>query len=387
VEHADENFLQAAFVLPLLVHAMDQPRIGQSEGPIGLILAPTRELAHQIAHESKRFGKSLGVKVTLIVGGDPKFEQFKALRDGGAEIVVGTPGRLLDMVKMKACTFKRCTYLVLDEADRMFDMGFEPQVRSVIGQIRPDRQTLLFSATFKPMVERLASSALQNPVRIVVGSVGAVNENVKQIVEVFGNDDQKFQWLKQRIPQLSSEGGVVIFALTRGGCAELANDLRAAGFPTCSIHGETDQADREGMIKMFKRQEVKLLVATDIAARGLDIKHVKNVINYEPAKNIDWYTHRIGRTGRAGQKGTAYTLLTARNSSFAEILMRSFQKSEQPVPPALAALASRKGGAPRGGRGRGFSFDQRGRGHRRGGGGRDGNAGSRTNVSFVRSSE
>mmetsp|Transcript_24666 Transcript_24666/g.97395 ORF Transcript_24666/g.97395 Transcript_24666/m.97395 type:complete len:142 (+) Transcript_24666:2092-2517(+) len=141
------------------------------------------------------------------------------------------------------------------------------------------------------------------------------------------------------------------------------------------------------MMRMFKRQEVKLLVATDIAARGLDIKHVKNVVNYEPAKNIDWHTHRIGRTGRAGQKGTAYTLLTSRNSSFAELLMRSFQRSDQPVPPALAALASRKSGAPRGGRGRGFSFDQRGRGHRGGRGGRDGNTGSRANISFVRSSE
>mmetsp|Transcript_10683 Transcript_10683/g.32697 ORF Transcript_10683/g.32697 Transcript_10683/m.32697 type:complete len:388 (-) Transcript_10683:116-1279(-) len=380
---------------------MDQPHVGQSEGPIGLIVAPTRELAGQIAQEAKRFGKPLGIKVTLIVGGDPKFEQYKALRDGGAEIVVGTPGRLLDMIKMKACSFRRCTYLVLDEADRMFDMGFEPQVRSIIGQIRPDRQTLLFSATFKPNVEMLASAALTDPVRIVVGAVGAVNENVTQIVEVFGNEDQKFDWLIKNIPRMSEQGSIVIFVLTRGACAQVANKLRGAGLPTCSIHGETDQADREGMLRMFKRQEVNLLVATDIAARGLDIKHVKHVVNYEPAKNMDWHTHRIGRTGRAGEKGTAYTLLTPKNSSFAEQLVRSFQRSSVPVPPALAALANRRrgdrgffphqsgmhpgegrggfsAGADRQGRG-GFSF----RGGRGGRGGRDrGRPGGRGKVGF-----
>lgn len=170
----------AAFVLPMIVHIMDQEELGKGEGPISVILVPTRELAHQIYNETKKFSKVHGIRVSGVYGGMSKFEQFKELK-AGCEVVIATPGRLIDMIKMKAFTMSRATYIVLDEADRMFDLGFEPQIRSVVGQIRPDRQTLLFSATMPRRVERLAREILTDPVRIAVGEVGRANEDITQV--------------------------------------------------------------------------------------------------------------------------------------------------------------------------------------------------------------
>lgn len=170
----------AAFVLPMMVHIMDQPELGKGEGPIGVICAPTRELAQQIYSEAKKFAKVYGIRISGVYGGMSKFEQFKELK-AGCEVVVATPGRLIDMIKMKALTMQRATYLVLDEADRMFDLGFEPQIRSIVGQIRPDRQTLLFSATMPKRVERLAREILTDPIRVTVGEVGSANEDITQV--------------------------------------------------------------------------------------------------------------------------------------------------------------------------------------------------------------
>lgn len=170
----------AAFVLPMLVHIMDQAELGKGEGPIGVICAPTRELAQQIYSETKKFAKAYGIRISGVYGGMSKFEQFKELK-AGCEVVVATPGRLIDMIKMKALTMLRTTYLVLDEADRMFDLGFEPQIRSIVGQIRPDRQTSLFSATMPKRVERLAREVLADPIRVTVGEIGSANEDITQV--------------------------------------------------------------------------------------------------------------------------------------------------------------------------------------------------------------
>ena len=200
----------AAYLLPFIVHAMDQPPLQKGDGPIGLVLAPTHELAEQVTMEARKFAKGDGLRAVGVWGGVGKYEQLKELK-AGADIVVGTPGRLLELIRPKGgqpsgLSLRRVTYVVLDEADRMFSLGFEPQVRSLLGQVRPDRQTVLFSATFRPALERLARDALSEPVRVTVGEVGEANDDVTQVVEVLPNADAKWGWLVARLPTLPKRG-------------------------------------------------------------------------------------------------------------------------------------------------------------------------------------
>lgn len=213
----------AAFLWPMLVHIMDQKELGPGDGPIGLILAPTRELSLQIYQEAKKFGKIYNISVCCCYGGGSKWEQSKALEQG-AEIVVATPGRMIDMVKMKATNLQRVTYLVLDEADKMFNLGFEPQVRSICNHVRPDRQTMLFSATFKKRIERLARDVLTDPVRIMHGDLGEANEDITQHVIVMNNPAHKWNWLLAKMVELLSEGTVLIF-VTKKADAEQVSSL------------------------------------------------------------------------------------------------------------------------------------------------------------------
>ncbi|KAL7300748.1 hypothetical protein TKK_0006725 [Trichogramma kaykai] len=329
----------AAFIWPMLIHIMDQKELEEGDGPIGLILAPTRELSQQIYQEAKKFGKVYNIRVVCCYGGGSKWEQSKAL-EGGAEIVVATPGRLIDLVKMKATNLTRVTFLVLDEADRMFDMGFEPQVRSICNHVRPDRQTLLFSATFKRRIEKLARDILTDPIRIVQGDVGEANTDVTQNVLVFYNNLLgKWNWLNHNLVEYLSSGSVLIFVTKKLNAEELANNLKLKEFDVLLLHGDMDQIERNKVITAFKRKEVNILVATDVAARGLDIPHIRTVINYDIARDIDTHTHRIGRTGRAGEKGTAYTLVTEKDKEFAGHLVRNLEGANQEVPKSLMDLA------------------------------------------------
>ncbi|XP_077515636.1 ATP-dependent RNA helicase DDX42 [Amblyomma americanum] len=330
----------AAFIWPLLTHIMDQRELAPGEGPIGLILAPTRELAQQIYLEAKRFGKVYGVAAACCFGGGSKWEQSKALEEG-AEIVVATPGRMIDMIKMKATNLERVTFLVLDEADRMFDMGFEPQVRSICDHVRPDRQTLMFSATFKRKVERLARDVLTDPVKVVQGDVGEANEDVTQIVLVMPSNPptSKWNWLTTHLVEFTSVGSVLIFVTKKANSEELANNLKAHDHNVGLLHGDMDQNDRTKVIASFKKKDFPILVATDVAARGLDIPHVKTVVNYDIARDIDTHTHRVGRTGRAGEKGVAYTLITDKEKEFAGHLVRNLEGASQQVPQSLMDLA------------------------------------------------
>lgn len=329
----------AAFIWPMLVHIMDQKELKAGDGPIGLILAPTRELSQQIYQEAKKFGKVYNVQVCCCYGGGSKWEQSKAL-EGGAEIVVATPGRMIDLVKMKATNLTRVTFLVLDEADRMFDMGFEPQVRSICNHVRPDRQTLLFSATFKKKVEKLARDVLTDPVRIVQGDVGEANADVTQHAITFHNNPTgKWTWLLQNLVEFLSSGSLLIFVTKKLNAEELANNLKLKEFDVLLLHGDMDQVERNKVITAFKRKEVSTLVATDVAARGLDIPHIRTVVNYDVARDIDTHTHRIGRTGRAGEKGTAYTLVTEKDKEFAGHLVRNLEGANQEVPKSLLDLA------------------------------------------------
>ncbi|XP_058461078.1 ATP-dependent RNA helicase DDX42 [Malaya genurostris] len=328
----------AAFLWPMLVHIMDQKELGSGDGPIGLILAPTRELSLQIYQEAKKFGKVYNISVCCCYGGGSKWEQSKAL-ELGAEIVVATPGRMIDMVKMKATNLRRVTYLVLDEADKMFNMGFEPQVRSICNHVRPDRQTLLFSATFKKRIERLARDVLTDPVRIIHGDLGEGNEDITQHILLFSNPTQKWIWLLENIVQLLSEGSVLIFVTKKADAEQVANSLILQEYDPVLLHGDMDQSDRNTVITKFKRREADIMVATDVAARGLDIPHIRTVVNYDIARDIDTHTHRIGRTGRAGEKGTAYTLVMEKDKEFAGHLVRNLEGVNQEVPDELMKLA------------------------------------------------
>ncbi|XP_011155541.1 ATP-dependent RNA helicase DDX42 [Solenopsis invicta] len=329
----------AAFIWPMLVHIMDQRELKAGDGPIGLILAPTRELSQQIYQEAKKFGKVYNIQVCCCYGGGSKWEQSKAL-ESGAEIVVATPGRMIDLVKMKATNLTRVTFLVLDEADRMFDMGFEPQVRSICNHVRPDRQTLLFSATFKKKVEKLARDILTDPIRIVQGDVGEANTDVTQHVIMFHNNPSgKWNWLLQNLVEFLSAGSLLIFVTKKLNAEELANNLKLKEFDVLLLHGDMDQLERNKVITAFKKKDVSTLVATDVAARGLDIPHIKTVVNYDVARDIDTHTHRIGRTGRAGEKGTAFTLVTEKDKEFAGHLVRNLEGANQEVPKSLMDLA------------------------------------------------
>ncbi|XP_029013762.1 ATP-dependent RNA helicase DDX42 [Betta splendens] len=328
----------AAFIWPMLVHIMDQKELETGEGPIAVIVCPTRELCQQIHAECKRFGKAYSLRSVAVYGGGSMWEQAKALQEG-AEIVVCTPGRLIDHVKKKATSLQRVTYLVFDEADRMFDMGFEYQVRSIASHVRPDRQTLLFSATFRKKIERLARDILMDPIRVVQGDIGEANEDVTQVVEMLPSGTDKWGWLTRRLVEFTSSGSVLIFVTKKANCEELATNLNQEGYSLGLLHGDMDQSERNKVISDFKKKNLPVLVATDVAARGLDIPSIRTVVNYDVARDIDTHTHRIGRTGRAGEKGVAYTLLTNKDTSFAGDLVRNLEGANQGVSKELMDLA------------------------------------------------
>lgn len=257
----------------------------------------------------------------------------------GAEIVVATPGRIIDHIKGNATNLQRVTFLVLDEADRMFELGFEPQVRSVCNHVRPDRQTLLFSATFRKRIEKLAKDALNDPIRISQGITGQANEDVTQHVLVLADQQAKRNWLFSHMIELLSAGSVLVFVTKKIDAEQVANDLKVKEFDCLLLHGDMEQAERNKVIMAFKKNDCSLLVATDVAARGLDIPHIRTVVNFDTARDIDTHTHRIGRTGRAGMHGNAYTLLTEKDKEFAGHIVRNLEAAHQDVPQEVLDLA------------------------------------------------
>ena len=327
-----------AYLWPLLIHAAYQPELKEGDGPIGLICAPTRELCQQIYHQAKKFSKAYNLTSCCVYGGGNKYEQTLALKEG-CEILVATPGRLINLVKAKATNFLRITYLVFDVADRMFDMGFEQQVQSIANHVRPDRQTLLFSATFRKKVECLCRDVLTDPVRIVIGDLGEANTDITQLVHVVSDATQKWHWLLGHLVEFVSAGSVLLFVTKKADSEGVATSLRQGGFWCGLIHGDMGQSDRDDVITQFKKQSFPILVATDVAARGLDIPAIKTVVNYDVAKNIDTHVHRIGRTGRAGEKGMAHTLVLPKDTNFAGDLVRNMEVADQAIPEELMQLA------------------------------------------------
>ncbi|XP_012736940.2 probable ATP-dependent RNA helicase DDX46 [Fundulus heteroclitus] len=328
-----------AFLLPMFRHIMDQRPLEDGEGPISVIMTPTRELALQITKECKKLSKPLGLRVVCVYGGTGISEQIAELKRG-AEIIVCTPGRMIDMLGAnsgRVTNLRRATYVVLDEADRMFDMGFEPQVMRIIDNVRPDRQTVMFSATFPRAMEALARRILAKPIEVQVGGRSVVCSDVEQHVLVI-DEDQKFLKLLEILGHYQEKGSVIIFVDKQEHADGLLKDLMKASYPCLSLHGGIDQYDRDSIINDFKTGVCRLMVATSVAARGLDVKHLILVVNYNCPNHYEDYVHRAGRTGRAGNKGYAYTFITDDQARYAGDILKALELSGSPVPPELEQL-------------------------------------------------
>ena len=301
----------------------------------------------------------------------------------GAQIVIATPGRLNDLLNFSCADGSEVLRLegvqtvVLDEADRMCDMGFEEDIKKIIGFMPPVKQVLFFTATWPKSVARVASSILKNPIQVSIGSHDELraNASIKQVVQVT-DQSSKRNLLMQLIKKECVEGTkTIIFANKKYVCDELESELWEAGYSVAAIHGDKTQQDREWAIKELKAGKMRLLVATDVAARGIDIKELEMVINYDFPMNVEDYVHRIGRTGRAGASGTAHTFFTNADGKHAKELVKIMKQAKQEVPSSLDALGRGGGGGGGGGKwgGRGGG----GGGNRWGGGGGGGRGGGR----------
>ncbi|XP_039974116.1 probable ATP-dependent RNA helicase DDX17 isoform X1 [Xiphias gladius] len=341
-----------SYLLPAIVHINHQPYLERGDGPICLVLAPTRELAQQVQQVAYDYGKSSRIKSTCVYGGAPKGPQIRDL-ERGVEICIATPGRLIDFLEAGKTNLRRCTYLVLDEADRMLDMGFEPQIRKIVDQIRPDRQTLMWSATWPKEVRQLAEDFLKDYVQINVGALElSANHNILQIVDVCmeSEKDHKLIQLMEEI-MAEKENKTIIFVETKKRCDDLTRRMRRDGWPAMCIHGDKSQPERDWVLSEFRSGKAPILIATDVASRGLDVEDVKFVINYDYPNSSEDYIHRIGRTARSTNKGTAYTFFTPGNLRQARELIRVLEEARQAINPKLLQLVDNgRGGGGGGGR-------------------------------------
>ncbi|XP_045928948.1 probable ATP-dependent RNA helicase DDX17 [Micropterus dolomieu] len=341
-----------SYLLPAIVHINHQPYLERGDGPICLVLAPTRELAQQVQQVAYDYGKSSRIKSTCVYGGAPKGPQIRDL-ERGVEICIATPGRLIDFLEAGKTNLRRCTYLVLDEADRMLDMGFEPQIRKIVDQIRPDRQTLMWSATWPKEVRQLAEDFLKDYVQINVGALElSANHNILQIVDVCmeSEKDNKLLQLMEEI-MAEKENKTIIFVETKKRCDDLTRRMRRDGWPAMCIHGDKSQPERDWVLSEFRSGKAPILIATDVASRGLDVEDVKFVINYDYPNSSEDYIHRIGRTARSTNKGTAYTFFTPGNIRQARELIRVLEEARQAINPKLLQLVDNgRGGSGGGGR-------------------------------------
>ena len=317
----------AAFGLPLLGRL--NPR---DFGAQALVLCPTRELANQVASEIRRLARyQSNLKVVVLCGGQPIGPQIGSL-EHGAHVVVGTPGRLKDHLRKKTLKLSRLKVLVLDEADRMLDMGFSEDLDTIIRQTPRDRQTLLFSATFPEDIASISGQYQRNPTRVTVSVQVAANQIEQRVYEVARRD--KLDAL-QGLLQAEQPSAAVIFCQTKDAVRELEQNLRAAGAFVLSLHGDLEQRERDQVLVQFKQQSCRLLIATDVAARGLDIEALPMVVNFDIPLDADVYVHRIGRTGRADAQGLAVTLMTSRERHRLEAI-------ESRIETSLIALSAPK---------------------------------------------
>ncbi|KAJ5480685.1 Pre-mRNA-splicing ATP-dependent RNA helicase prp28 [Penicillium diatomitis] len=346
----------ASFLLPLLVYISELPRLDEFEwrkndGPYAIVLAPTRELAQQIEIEAKKFTQPLGFNVVSIVGGHSIEEQAFSLRDG-AEIIIATPGRLVDCIERRMLVLSQCCYVIMDEADRMIDLGFEEPVNKILDALpvtneKPDteeaenpramqqhlggrdryRQTMMYTATMPAAVERIARKYLRRPAIITIGGVGEAVDTVEQRVEMISGEDKR----KKRLAEILTSGDfrppIIVFVNIKRNCDAIAREIKQMGFSSVTLHGSKTQDQREAALASVRSGSTDVLVATDLAGRGIDVPDVSLVINFNMATSIESYTHRIGRTGRAGKSGVAITFLGSEDSDVMYDLKQMLIKS------------------------------------------------------------
>lgn len=334
-----------AFLLPAILQIQSERALVRGDGPICLVLAPTRELAQQIEIEAQRVLPK-AMRCCVIYGGVSKGPQITALEQG-VHILVCTPGRLVDLIEQGKTNLSRVTFLVLDEADRMLDLGFEPVVRKICGQITPKRQTVMFSATWPESVQSLASTFQRDPVRIHVGSTELqANCDVQQNFIFVRTEHEKLGELKKIMDKYWGKR-ILVFGLFKKSVNFLEMTLKR-DYGVIAIHSDKTQQHREAMLDQFRKTQGSILIATDVAARGLDVKELEVVVNYEFPILSDDYIHRIGRTGRAGQKGAAYTILCESGEPYfdnfaARDIANTLTAVGQKVPPQMVAMAAKAG--------------------------------------------
>ncbi|WP_457607447.1 DEAD/DEAH box helicase [Nitratifractor sp.] len=316
----------AGFTLPLLQQLSSAPKQMGRKQIRALVLTPTRELAAQVAESVRLYGKHLRIRSTVVYGGVGIEPQKRAIANG-VEIVIATPGRLLDLANQKAIDLSAIETLILDEADRMLDMGFIHDIRKIIAMTPKARQTLLFSATFSPEIKRLASGMLRDPATVEVARQNTTAEQVSQ--RVHHVDKRRKQELLVKLIRDENWKQVLVFTRTKHGANKLSQQLERHGISSAAIHGNKTQSARMKSLKAFKENRVQVLVATDIAARGIDIAELPHVVNFELPNVAEDYVHRIGRTGRAGSSGEALSLVCVDEHQLLRNIER-FIKSEIP---------------------------------------------------------
>uniref|UniRef100_A0A9J8B4N5 RNA helicase n=1 Tax=Cyprinus carpio carpio TaxID=630221 RepID=A0A9J8B4N5_CYPCA len=338
----------AAFLLPVLSQIYTegpgealQAMKNSAQYPISLILAPTRELALQIYEEARKVAYRSHVRPCVVYGGADIGQQIRDL-ERGCHLLVATPGRLVDMMERGKIGLDYCNYLVLDEADRMLDMGFEPQIRRIVEQdtMPPKglRRTMMFSATFPKEIQILARDFLEEYIFLAVGRVGSTSENITQKV-VWVEENDKRSFLLDLLNATGKESLTLVFVETKKGADALEDFLYREGYSCTSIHGDRSQRDREEALHQFRSGRCPILVATAVAARGLDISNVKHVINFDLPSDIEEYVHRIGRTGRVGNLGLATSFFNDKNSNITKDLLDILVEAKQEVPSWLESLA------------------------------------------------
>lgn len=344
----------AAFLLPLLVYISELPALNEmtkNDGPYAIILAPTRELAQQIEIEAKKFATPLGFTCVSIVGGHAIEEQAYNLRDG-AEIIIATPGRLVDCIERRVLVLSQCCYVIMDEADRMIDLGFEEPVNKIldalpVGNEKPDteaaenaaamsqhlsgkdryRQTMMYTATMPAAVERIARKYLRRPAIVTIGNVGEAVETVEQRVEFISGEDKRKKRLNEILASREFAPPIIVFVNIKRNCDAVARDIQKMGFSAVTLHGSKTQDQREAALASLRNGQTDVLVATDLAGRGIDVPDVSLVVNFNMATNIESYTHRVGRTGRAGKSGVAITFLGNEDTDVMYDLKQMLMKS------------------------------------------------------------
>ncbi|KAM8895903.1 DEAD box protein 53 [Lycaon pictus] len=329
-----------AYLMPGFIHLNNQP-IPREErnGPGMLVLTPTRELALQVEAECSKYSYK-GLKSICIYGAGNREQQIQDLTKD-IDIIIATPGRLNDLQMNNLVNLRSITYLVLHEADKMLDLGFEHQIMKILLDVRPDRQTVMTSATWPDTIRRLARSYLKQPMMVYVGTLdlAAVN-TVKQNV-IVTTEEEKRSLIRDFLHSLSPQDKVIVFVSRKLVADDLSSDLSIQGIPVQSLHGNREQYDHEYALEDFKTGKVKILIATDLASRGLDVNDVTHVYNYDFPCNIEEYVHRVGRTGRAGKTGVSITLITQNDWKIASKLIKILKRANQSVPEDLIAMAER----------------------------------------------